>query len=185
MDKLLQHQNPVETNRPRNPEQIKKSIAVEKELISENVDKIKQKFREMIDWRSHMSQHLFLVLGTAAGLGYLASFFFKRRVPPGERLANAINRMAKRTNVQRQNAIHAAVVGIATKTATDWLKAKTLQRKPSQGIRKLQGSNPHSEHEQSRLVVNKEECRALANPEEAGAKKPSEDVESRPIPEIG
>ena len=93
--------------------------------------------------------------------------------------------MAKRTNVQRQNAIHAAVVGIATKTATDWLKAKTLQRKPSQGIRKLQGSNPHSEHEQSRLVVNKEECRALANPEEAGAKKPSEDVESRPIPEIG
>jgi hypothetical protein len=38
------------------------------------------------------------------------------------------------------------------------------------------GSDPHAEFEQSHPAVNKDEPQAFANPEEAGAKKPSEEV---------
>jgi hypothetical protein len=44
------------------------------------------------------------------------------------------------------------------------------------------GSNPHAEADQSRPCVNKDEPRAFANAEEAGAKKPSEDVRGVPNP---
>lgn len=47
------------------------------------------------------------------------------------------------------------------------------------------GSAPHAEFEQSHPAVNKEEPRAFANPCESGAKKASEDVLGKRMPEAG
>jgi hypothetical protein len=47
------------------------------------------------------------------------------------------------------------------------------------------GSDPHTEFEQHRPFVNKQEPEAFANPCESGAKKPSEDVEGKPMPKGG
>jgi len=49
-------------------------------------------------------------------------------------------------------------------------------------IHKWLGDNPHATFEQSHPAVNKEEPAAFANPVEAGAKRRSEDVVSRPMP---
>lgn len=49
-------------------------------------------------------------------------------------------------------------------------------------VRERSGSDPHAEFEQMRPAVNKEEDEAFANPCESGAKKPSEDVEGKPMP---
>jgi hypothetical protein len=45
------------------------------------------------------------------------------------------------------------------------------------------GSNPHAEFEQSHPAVNKEEPAAFANPEEAGAKRASEEVYGKTMPQ--
>lgn len=50
-------------------------------------------------------------------------------------------------------------------------------------IHKWLGDNPHATFEQSHPAVNKEEPAAFANPEEAGAKRRSEDVAGRPMPQ--
>jgi hypothetical protein len=47
------------------------------------------------------------------------------------------------------------------------------------------GSDPHAAFEQSHPAVNKEEPAAFANPCEAGAKKASEDVAGKRMPEAG
>jgi hypothetical protein len=47
------------------------------------------------------------------------------------------------------------------------------------------GSDPHATFEQGRPAVNKEEPAAFANPCEAGAKKASEDVMGKRMPESG
>ncbi len=48
-----------------------------------------------------------------------------------------------------------------------------------------QGSDPHAEYEQSRPFVNKDEQEGAANPCESGAKKPSKDVDGKPMPDSG
>lgn len=50
---------------------------------------------------------------------------------------------------------------------------------------KWMGYDPHSRFEQSHPAVNKEEPAAFANPCEAGAKKASEDVSGKRMPESG
>ncbi|MEW6114624.1 MAG: hypothetical protein AB1473_14520 [Thermodesulfobacteriota bacterium] len=47
------------------------------------------------------------------------------------------------------------------------------------------GSDPHATFEQSHPAVNKEEPLAFANPCESGAKKASEDVVGKRMPEFG
>lgn len=47
------------------------------------------------------------------------------------------------------------------------------------------GTAPHATFEQSRPAVNKEEPTAFANPCEAGAKKASEDVVGKRMPDRG
>jgi len=49
-------------------------------------------------------------------------------------------------------------------------------------IHERPGTNPHAAYEQSHPAVNKDEPAAFANPEEAGAKKPSEEVRGVPNP---
>jgi len=127
MAEFLYEQDPASPVGPRTAEQLRQSIAAEKELISETVERMGEKLRNTVDWRMYVREHPFLSLGAAASLGFLISGLFKRRVTPAEHIAEAINRVMHKSEDQSQNAIKLALVGILTKAATDWLKTKAFQ----------------------------------------------------------
>lgn len=57
-----------------------------------------------------------------------------------------------------------------------------LKGREGGSVHERSGSNPHAEFEQSHPFVNKPEPKAFANPAEAGAKMPSEEVKGVPNP---
>jgi ElaB/YqjD/DUF883 family membrane-anchored ribosome-binding protein len=127
MAELLHEQDPLSAGRPRSAEQLRQTIAAEKELISETVEQMTEKIRDTMDWRSYVRQHPYLALGVAAGIGYVLSGLFRRRATPAEQIAQTINRLRDRNDNQSESATKMLLVSLATKAATDWLKSRQLQ----------------------------------------------------------
>jgi len=122
----------------RSAEEIRHDIAARRESITETVDRLSDRFQQTLDWRAYVSDYPLAALGVAAGLGFLAARIIKPRPSAGKRIKNAlaygIEDLAGRFRNQLENVapnrsgsglgrtVKAALTGLVTKAATDYLQ---------------------------------------------------------------
>jgi ElaB/YqjD/DUF883 family membrane-anchored ribosome-binding protein len=128
----------------RSAEEIRQDIAARRESITDTVDRLSDRFQQTFDWRAYVSDYPLAALGVAAGLGFLAARIIKPRPSPGRRIKNAlaygIEDLAGRFHHQLENVaphrsgsglggtVKAALTGLATKAATEYLQNRFIDR---------------------------------------------------------
>lgn len=114
--------------RERSSEDIRQNIAREEENISQAVEQIGERIKEKLDWRSHLKDSPYWMMGAAVGVGYLASMVFARRTTPMERILDSFADEVRGSLGSHPAAsatpglITMTLLGIATKAAADWIK---------------------------------------------------------------
>ena len=124
----------------RSAEDIRQDIAARRESITETVDRLSDRFQQTLDWKAYVSDYPLAALGVAAGLGFLAARIIKPRPSAGKRIKNAlaysIEDLAGRFHHQLENVapnrsgsglgrtVKAALTGLVTKAATDYLQGR-------------------------------------------------------------
>ena len=123
----------------RSSEHIRRDIAQGEENISQTVEKIDERIQEKLDWRGYVKDSPYLALGAAAGLGYLASRMLITRTSPMERIMASIAEEVRDSlggllaRAAGPGLIKVALLGIATKAATGWVKNATSTAEASGG----------------------------------------------------
>lgn len=128
----------------RSADRIRQDIAARRESITEAVDRLSDRFQQSLDWRAYVSDYPMAALGVAAGLGFLAARIFTPRPSAGKRIKNALvygiedlaghfhNRLQTvaphRSDVGLSSAVKAAVTGVITKAATDYLRNRIVDQ---------------------------------------------------------
>jgi len=128
----------------RSAEDIRQDIAARRESITETVDRLSDRFQQTFDWKAYVFDYPLAALGVAAGLGFLAARIIKPRPSAGKRIKNAlaygIEDLAGRFHHQLENVaphrsgsglgrtVKAALAGLATKAATDYLQNRFADR---------------------------------------------------------
>lgn len=128
----------------RSAEEIRQDIAARRESITDTVDRLSDRFQQTLDWKAYVSHHPMAALGVAAGLGFLAARILKPRQSTGRRIKNALasgfEDLADRFRHQLENAaphrsspglggtVKAAMTGLITKAATDYLQNRFADR---------------------------------------------------------
>jgi hypothetical protein len=129
----------------RSAEDIRQDIAARRESITETVDRLSDRFQQTFDWKAYVSDYPLAALGVAAGLGFLAaSIIRKPRPSAGKRIKDAlaygIEDLAGRFHHQLENVaprrsgsglgrtVKAALTGLVTKAATDYLQNRFADR---------------------------------------------------------
>jgi len=132
------------TGGERSAEEIRQDIAARRESITDAVDKLSDRFQQTLDWKAYVSDHPLVALGVAASLGFLTARIFKPRPSAGKRIKDAlaygIEDLAGRFHHQLENVaphrsglglsrtVKAAVTGLITKAATDYLQNSFVDR---------------------------------------------------------
>jgi ElaB/YqjD/DUF883 family membrane-anchored ribosome-binding protein len=128
----------------RSAEEIRQDIAARRESITDTVDRLSDRFQQTFDWRAYVSDYPVAALGVAAGLGFLAARIIKPRPSAGRRikdaLAHSIEDLAGRFHHQLENVaphrsgsglggtVKAALTGLVTKAATEYLQNRFIDR---------------------------------------------------------
>ena len=128
----------------RSAEEIRQDIAARRESITDTVDRLSDRFQQTLDWRAYVSDYPLAALGVAAGLGFLAARIIKPRPSAGRRikdaLAHSIEDLAGRFHHQLENVaphrsgsglggtVKAALTGLVTKAATEYLQNRFIDR---------------------------------------------------------
>jgi ElaB/YqjD/DUF883 family membrane-anchored ribosome-binding protein len=128
----------------RSAEDIRHDIVARRESITETVDRLSDRFQQTFDWKAYVSDYPLAALGVAAGLGFLAARIIKPRPSAGKRIKNAlaygIEDLAGRFHHQLENVaphrsgsglsrtVKAALTGLVTKAATDYLQNRFADR---------------------------------------------------------
>jgi ElaB/YqjD/DUF883 family membrane-anchored ribosome-binding protein len=128
----------------RSAEEIRQNIAARRESITDTVDRLSDRFQQTFDWKAYVSDYPLAALGVAAGLGFLAARIIKPRPSAGKRvkdaLAYGIEDLAGRFHHQLENmaprragsglsgTVKAALTGLVTKAATDYLQNRFVDR---------------------------------------------------------
>ena len=130
----------------RSAEDIRQDIAARRESITETVDRLSDRFQQTFDWKAYVFDYPLAALGVAAGLGFLAARIIKIKPRPsaGKRIKDAlaygIEDLAGRFHHQLENVaphrsgsglgrtVKAALAGLATKAATDYLQNRFADR---------------------------------------------------------
>jgi ElaB/YqjD/DUF883 family membrane-anchored ribosome-binding protein len=128
----------------RSAEDIRQDIAARRESITETVDRLSDRFHQTLDWKAYVSDYPLAALGVAAGLGFLAARIIKPRPSAGKRIKDAlaygIEDLAGRFRNQLENVapnrsgsglgrtVKAALTGLVTKAATDYLQNRFADR---------------------------------------------------------
>jgi ElaB/YqjD/DUF883 family membrane-anchored ribosome-binding protein len=128
----------------RSAEEIRQDIAARRESITDTMDRLSDRFQQTLDWKAYVYDHPMVALGVAAGLGFLAARIFKPRPSAGQRIKDAmaygIEDLAGRFHHQLKNVgpygsgsglsgtVKAAVTGLITKAATDYLQYRLVDR---------------------------------------------------------
>lgn len=77
----IEHQpHTKETDVERNTEDIRNDISKKEDNIQQTVEQIGERIKEKLDWREYVKASPYWALGTAAGLGCLASRSPKRPI---------------------------------------------------------------------------------------------------------
>ena len=120
--------NTREAHVERSTEDIRQDIAKGGKNISQTLEQIDERIKEKLDWRGYVKDSPYLALGAAAGLGYLASRMFRTRATPMERIMGSIGEEVRNSlgnllvHTAGPGLVKAALLGIATKVATGWIK---------------------------------------------------------------
>ena len=115
----------------RSTEDIHRDIAKKEENISQTVEQIGERIKEIVDWRGYVKDYPYWALGAAAGLGYLASRMFITRTAPMERIMGSFAEEVRdslgglRAGAAGPGLIKLTLIGIATKAAAGWIKNAT------------------------------------------------------------
>ena len=123
----------------RSTEDIRQDIAKGGNNISQTVEQIGERIQEKLDWRGYVKDSPYLALGAAAGLGYLASRMLITRTSPMERIMASIAEEVRDSlggllaRAAGPGLIKVALLGIATKAATGWVKNATSTAEASGG----------------------------------------------------
>src|SRR5262245_387935 len=128
----------VTSGAERSEEEIRQDIAARRESITDTVDRLSDRFQQTLDWKAYVSDYPLAALGVAAGLGFLAARIIKPRPSAGKRIKNAlaygIEDLAGRFRHQLETVapnrsgsglgrtVKAALAGLVTKAATDYLQ---------------------------------------------------------------
>jgi ElaB/YqjD/DUF883 family membrane-anchored ribosome-binding protein len=128
----------------RSAEEIRQDIAARRESITDTVDRLSDRFQQTFDWKAYVSDYPLAALGVAAGLGFLAARIIKPRPSAGRRIKDAlaygIEDLAGRFHHQLENVspqrsgsslggtVKAALTGLVTKAATDYLRNRFVDR---------------------------------------------------------
>jgi ElaB/YqjD/DUF883 family membrane-anchored ribosome-binding protein len=75
----------------RSAEEIRQNISEKRESLSKTIDQLGNRMHETLDWREQAARHPYVVLGIAAGIGFLLSGLFKASPSPGERIMDAVS----------------------------------------------------------------------------------------------
>jgi ElaB/YqjD/DUF883 family membrane-anchored ribosome-binding protein len=125
----IEHLNGTkEVDAERSSDDIRQDIAKGEERISQTVAQIGDRIKEKLDWREYVKHSPYLALGTAAGLGYLASAIFKKRITPMERFLGSVDKTVRHSlggllaGAAGPGLIKVTLIGIATKAAVGWIK---------------------------------------------------------------
>jgi len=133
----------------RSAEEIRQDIAARRESITDTVDRLSDRFQQTLDWRAYVSDYPLAALGVAAGLGFLAASIIRKPRPTAGRrikdaLAYGIEDLAGRFHHQLENVapqrsgsglggtVKAALTGLVTKAATDYLQNRFVGRHTGQ-----------------------------------------------------
>lgn len=123
----------------RSSEDIRQDIAKEKENISQTVEQIGERIKEKMDWRRYVKDSPYWALTVAAGVGYLGSRMFLPRTTPMERIMRPIAEEVRDSlggllaGAAGPGLIKVALMGIATKAASSWIKNATSTDEASGG----------------------------------------------------
>src|SRR5215813_5109676 len=139
-----QQEQDVISGAERSAEDIRQDIAARRESITETVDRLSDRFHQTLDWKAYVSDYPLAALGVAAGLGFLAARIIKPRPSAGRRIKDAlaygIEDLAGRFHHQLENVaphrssfglgrtVKAALMGLVTKAATDYLQNRFVDR---------------------------------------------------------
>ena len=135
MDEKESHGNTGVMNDDRSSEEIRRSIAREKENISQTVGQIGERIKEKMDWREYVNDSPYLSLGAAAGIGYLASsIIFTKRASPLEQIMGPLVEEAcesfggLKAEAGRPGIIKLTLIGIVARAASGWLNDLTMTK---------------------------------------------------------
>ena len=112
----------------RSTEDIHRDIAKKEENISQTVEQIGERIKEIVDWRGYVKDYPYWALGAAAGLGYLASRMLITRTTPMERVMDSVADEVRDSlggllaRAAGPGLIKVTLLGFATKAAVGWLK---------------------------------------------------------------
>jgi ElaB/YqjD/DUF883 family membrane-anchored ribosome-binding protein len=128
----------------RSAEEIRQDIAARRESITDTVDRLSDRFQQTFDWKAYVSDYPLAALGVAAGLGFLAARIIKPRPSAGRRikdalaygiedLASSFHHQLENVSPQRSGSslggtVKAALTGLVTKAATDYLRNRFVDR---------------------------------------------------------
>lgn len=127
--------------KPRSTEEIRQDIAREEENLSRTAQQIGDRIKEKLDWSAYVKDSPYLVLGAAAGLGFLASKVLLPRTTPMERIMRTLSEEVRgslgdlHVEAARPGLAKVAMMGIATKLATGLIKKTNLSGGLSGGTR--------------------------------------------------
>lgn len=87
----MAERNEVGQDAERSSERIRQDIVAKRETISGTVDRLGERINEKLDWRGYVRRYPYAVLGTAAGVAFVASaLILRRRRSPMEKVADSI-----------------------------------------------------------------------------------------------
>jgi ElaB/YqjD/DUF883 family membrane-anchored ribosome-binding protein len=128
----------------RSAEEIRQDIAARRESITDTVDRLSDRFQQTFDWKAYVSDYPLAALGVAAGLGFLAARIIKPRPSAGRRIKDALaygvenlaghfqhqleNMAPPRSRPGISGTVKAALTGLVTKAATDYLQNRFVDR---------------------------------------------------------
>jgi len=124
----------------RSTDDIRQDIAREEENLSRTAQQIGDRIKDKLDWSTYVKDSPYWALGAAAGLGFLASKMLQTRTTPMERIMNSLAEEVRdslgglHVGAAKPGLLQVALLGIATKVATDWIKNTNTTASSSSGI---------------------------------------------------
>ena len=137
----------IDESGERSAEEIREDIALERETISETVDKLGDRIQQTFDWREYVAEYPAVALGLAAGTGILLSAVFRHEPTPQERIVDALADLTEDLTerisgvagdvITRKmvsgRTVKAAVTAFVAKAAIDFAKRKFGEAVASNG----------------------------------------------------
>jgi hypothetical protein len=117
--------------RGRSTEDIRQDIAREEENLTRTAQQIGDRIKEKLDVSEYVKDSPYWALGVAVGIGFFASRVLRTRTTPMERIMDSLAEQVRDSlggvhlGAARPSLVQAALLGIGTKLAANWIRDAT------------------------------------------------------------